>query len=264
MPKIIGDVKIIKEGVGVLTYNEATSSQKYFRGGYEDHSAPLTAVWTGAAEDDDFDNADNWTCTNDLGNELAGAVPDATTTSYILAADADWTAKGELDIDGATIDLAGHTLMAMGVSGAGRVSDTTNDARAFYKELTYLQSTTVGKQFIDTGYTHDTRANVRVKFSHPVYPSGLEYFSFFGGGERGYAHSFGGWMHRNGSSYNIYRSLGATGADWYGSSAGTVYNLFIRKSTAWDSGNCYVANEANNKVLSSIQKARTRDSSLRV
>ena len=259
MPLIVGDVKILKEGAGVLTYNEATSSQKYFRGGYEDHSAPLTAVWTGAAEDDDFDNADNWTCTNDLGNELAGAVPDARTTSCILAADADWTAKGELDIEGATIDLAGHTLKAKGVSGAGLVSDTTNDARAFYKELTYLQSTTVGKQFIDTGYTHDTRANVRVKFSHPVYPSGLEYFSFFGGGERGYAHSFGGWMHRNGSSYNIYRSLGATGADWYGSSAGTVYNLFIRKSTAWDSGNCYVANEANNKVLSSIQKATASD-----
>ena len=259
MPLIVGDVKILKEGAGVLTYNEATSSQKYFRGGYEDHSAPLTAVWTGAAEDDDFDNADNWTCTNDLGNELAGAVPDATTTSYILAADADWTAKGEIDIDGATIDLAGHTLKAKGVSGVGLVSDTTNDALAFYKELTYLQSTTVGKQFIDTGYTHDTRANVRVKFSHPVYPSGLEYFSFFGGGERGYAHSFGGWMHRNGSSYNIYRSLGATGADWYGSSAGTVYNLFIRKSTAWDSGNCYVANEANNKVLSSIQKATASD-----
>ena len=259
MPLIVGDVKILKEGAGVLKYDASTSSQKYFRGGYEDHSAPLTAVWTGAANNNDFDDAANWTCTNDLGNELAGAVPDATTTSYILAADADWTSKGVISIEGATIDLAGHTLKAKGVSGAGLVSDTLNDAYAFYKELTYLQSTTVGKQFIDTGYTHDTRANVRVKFSHPVYPSGLEYFSFFGGGERGYAHSFGGWMHRNGSSYNIYRSLGATGADWYGSSAGTVYNLFIRKSTAWDSGNCYVANEANNKVLSSIQKATASD-----
>ncbi len=259
MPLIVGDVKILKEGAGVLTYNEATSSQKYFLGGYEDSSAPVTATWTGAANDDDFDNAANWTCLDSLGNAVSGAVPDARTTSYILAADADWTSKGAISIEGATIDLAGHTLKAKGVSGAGLVSDTTNDALAFYKELTYLQSTTVGKQFIDTGYTHDKRANVRVKFAHPVYPSGLEYFSFFGGGERGYAHSFGGWMHRNGSSYNIYRSLGATGADWYGSSAGTVYNLFIRKSTAWDSGNCYVANEANNKVLSSIQKATASD-----
>ena len=170
MPKIIGDVKIIKEGAGVLTYNETTSSQKYFLGGYEDHSAPIIAVWTGAANNNDFNDAANWSCTNDLGSALSGVAPDATTIKYILAADADWTAKGAIALGtGVTLDLNGNNLTAASITGDGIVVDSSNnyyttlkDASGnFYVQLEYIASSRT--QYIDTGYRHNANTVVDMK-----------------------------------------------------------------------------------------------------
>lgn len=217
MPMIVGDVKIIKEGAGVLAYNESTSVQKYFLGGYEDHSAPLTAVWTGAANNNDFNDAANWSCTNDLGNALSGVAPDATTIKYILAADADWTAKGTIVLaTGVALDLAGHNLAVSNITGDGLVVDTA-DQNVFtapdgvvYQKILYVQATQDGAnnnggqsriQYVDTGYCHTgaTKVDIRVEFQDVSYSGNYGYAVYYGcrdltdNARR--ACQLGGWIH---------------------------------------------------------------------
>ena len=169
----------------------------------------------------------------------------------------DVTVNGALTLSGAAIDLNGHKLTVKGVSGTGIISDTLNDRYAFYQELTYLESTTEGKQFIDTGYIHSTRSNVHIKFRHPSYPKNYTWFSYFGGGGRDQKYSFGGWIVYTGGRYYHWKSLGSGEGNWGGgSSANTDYHLFIRKSSAaGDGGNCYVANANNSGAVAGPDKA---------
>lgn len=171
----------------------------------------------------------------------------------------DVTVNGQLILDGAAIDLNGHKLTVKGVTGQGVITDTLNDQYALYQELTYLESTTAGKQFIDTGYIHSTRSNVHIKFRHPSYSTAYTWFSYFGGGGRDKAYSFGGWIVYTGGKYYHWKSLGTPTpgeGSWAGSSANTDYHLFIRKSSAaGDSGNCYVANANNSGVVAGVIKA---------
>ncbi len=168
----------------------------------------------------------------------------------------DVTVNGQLILDGAAVDLNGHKLTVKGVTGQGVITDTLNDQYALYQELTYLESTTAGKQFIDTGYIHSTRSNVHIKFRHPSYSTAYTWFSYFGGGGRDQAYSFGGWIVYTGGRYYHWKSLGGGEGSWVGSSANTDYHLFIRKSSAaGDSGNCYVANASNSGLVSGVVKA---------
>ena len=168
----------------------------------------------------------------------------------------DVTVNGQLILDGAAVDLNGHKLTVKGVTGQGVITDTLNDQYALYQELTYLESTTAGKQFIDTGYIHSTRSNVHIKFRHPSYSTAYTWFSYFGGGGRDKAYSFGGWIVYTGGKYYHWKSLGSGEGSWAGSSANTDYHLFIRKSSAaGDSGNCYVANASNSGLVAGAVKA---------
>ena len=168
----------------------------------------------------------------------------------------DVTVNGQLILDGAAIDLNGHKLTVKGVTGQGVITDTLNDQYALYQELTYLESTTAGKQFIDTGYIHSTRSNVHIKFRHPSYSTAYTWFSYFGGGGRDAKYSFGGWIVYTGGRYYHWKSLGSGEGNWAGSSPNTDYHLFIRKSSAaGDSGNCYVANANNSGVVAGVVKA---------
>ena len=162
----------------------------------------------------------------------------------------DVTVNGQLILDGAALDLNGHKLTVKGVTGQGVITDTLNDQYALYQELTYLESTTEGRQFIDNGYIHSTRSNVHIKFRHPSYPKNYTWFSYFGGGGRDAQYSFGGWIVYTSGKYYHWKSLGTSEGTWAGSSANTDYHLFIRKSSAaGDSGNCYVANANNSGVV---------------
>ena len=168
----------------------------------------------------------------------------------------DVTVNGQLILDGAAVDLNGHKLTVKGVTGQGVITDTLNDQYALYQELTYLESTTAGKQFIDTGYIHSTRSNVHIKFRHPSYSTAYTWFSYFGGGGRDAKYSFGGWIVYTGGRYYHWKSLGSGEGSWAGSSANTDYHLFIRKSSAaGDSGNCYVANASNSGLVTGVEKA---------
>ena len=192
---------------------------------------------------------------------LAGASAFAATyDSWTVDADTklteDVTVNGELTLSGAAIDLNGHTLTVKDVTGQGVITDTLNDQYALYQELTYLESTTAGKQFIDTGYIHSTKSNVHIKFRHPSYSTAYTWFSYFGGGGRDAKYSFGGWIVYTGGKYYHWKSLGSGEGSWAGSSANTDYHLFIRKSSAaGDSGNCYVANANNSGVVAGTVKA---------
>ena len=79
-----------------------------------DSDVPVTAVWTGGANNNDLADPDNWSCTNALGVTLSGAVPDGNTTKYILAADADWSAATFALAAGVAFDLNGHKLYVPG------------------------------------------------------------------------------------------------------------------------------------------------------
>lgn len=232
MPMIVGDVKIIKEGAGVLAYNESTSVQKYFLGGYEDHSAPLTAVWTGAANNNDFNDAANWSCTNDLGNALSGVAPDATTIKYILAADADWTAKGTIVLaTGVALDLAGHNLAVSNITGDGVVVDTTDSFNSvfkdesgnFYFQLEYLWSNTTyggnsynwGSAYIDTGYEHNEKTVVDIKAAITATTS--NWYCYYGSRKDWGATQIGGWIHSLSRFHYIYRSENGKEMDLTGS-----------------------------------------------
>jgi hypothetical protein len=210
MATIVGDVKIVKEGVGTLTYDEGTSKQTYFLGGYEDHSAPLIAVWTGAAGDDDFANAQNWSCTYDLGSVLAGALPNENTHTYILAADADWTARGAFELpNGVRLDLNGRSLKVAGLTGDGLVVNGANKSYTthqsadgqFYIEAEYLQSwktksQNMASEWIDTGY--QPQANTVVDMKVEVTERPTDWYCYFGARSNVNrpATDFGAWVYK--------------------------------------------------------------------
>ncbi len=176
-------------------------------------AAPVTAVWTGAANNNDFNDPDNWSCTNVLGGALSGAVPNADTVKYTLAADADWTSTNLTLAAGVTLDLNGHNLVVTNITG-GAILDTTDgyigtdghnlfigSDGTFYLEMEYLQShrTTstsynYGSQYIDTGYRHNANTVVDMKVAISDTPG--NWYAYYGSrtGE-GAQNELAGWVY---------------------------------------------------------------------
>lgn len=165
-------------------------------------TAPVTAVWTGAANNNDFNDPGNWSCTNIVGGALSGAIPDEHTATFALAADADWTAVGTLTLAGdVTLDLNGHSLSVAGIAGDGTVIDSGAQQSVLrgsdgtnYAVLEYLQSSAT--QYIDTGYRHNASTIVDMKVA--ITGSTTDWYAYYGSRtSEGNANELGGWIHRN-------------------------------------------------------------------
>lgn len=116
--------------------------------------ASATATWTGAAQDGDPTNANNWKYVSAAGEEIPGKLPDADTlvllggtlqfnatpsktfecraisfkSGVVLSADCDWTGLPVgFATGGYALDLAGHTLK-LSLLGSGTITDTTTTA----------------------------------------------------------------------------------------------------------------------------------------
>ena len=111
-------------------------------------NAVTAATWIGAANDNDLDNPQNWTCMNRLGDVVQGALPTNITavtftgsgfalqfpngfsrayqsigfSNCVLAADCDWRGLADFTIDG-TVNLNGHNLYLAKLNGAGEITD---------------------------------------------------------------------------------------------------------------------------------------------
>ena len=178
---------------------------------------PVTAVWTGSANNNVFSDPGNWSCTNILGGALSGTVPDAKTEKLILAADADWTSTNLTLAAGMTLDLNGHNLTVENITGGMVVdmSDNTANQNVFtasdgtiYQKTLYTQATQEGAnnnggvskiQYVDTGYYHTgtTKVDIRVEFQDVSYSGNYGYAVFYGCRElsTGTACQLGGWIH---------------------------------------------------------------------
>ena len=177
-------------------------------------TAPVTAVWTGAANNNDLTDPGNWSCTNVLGGAVSGTVPDGNTVKYILGTDADWTAEGAFTLaTGVTLDLAGHNLTVESITGGGMVVDTSGNLGdadhnlfagadgALYLGMDYLQSRRTtntpynwGSQYIDTGYRHNETTVVDMKVA--ISGSTSNWYCYYGSRTRsGAQDQFAGWIH---------------------------------------------------------------------
>ena len=109
---------------------------------YDTMSAPDTflayttiATWTGAANDGNGTNPQNWEC-SDNGVVVAGQLPNATyrIQSCTLSQDCDWSGLGTAYLaTGAVVEMDGHSLTIPAVAGEGTVQ---NSAAGDAKELT--------------------------------------------------------------------------------------------------------------------------------
>ncbi len=129
-------------------------------------TAPVTAVWTGAANNNDFNDSGNWSCTNVVGGALVDTLPDSHTVNYVLAVDADWSAATVTIPEGATLNMNGHRLKVTGLAGTG----TITDAASGYLALEYLEGT--GTQYIKTGYKMNSSSTADFKAYFTGQPSG--------------------------------------------------------------------------------------------
>ena len=132
---------------------------------YDTMSAPDTflayttiATWTGAANDGNGTNPQNWEC-SDNGVVVAGQLPNATyrIQSCTLSQDCDWSGLGTAYLaTGAIVEMNGHSLTIPAVAGAGTVqnsaagdtkeliialaSDSTNGDTAFVGNLKFVKT----------------------------------------------------------------------------------------------------------------------------
>ena len=137
---------------------------------------PITAMWTGAANDGVLSNAVNWSCTNFNGEALSADTLPAAQTEIIftgdlalqipsapgisfgkmvfedcrLSADCDWRGLGTVRISG-TLDLDGHTLRVAGLDGDGTITSsfdlTVPELERASAASTLYRSTVAGNLF---------------------------------------------------------------------------------------------------------------------
>lgn len=176
-----------------------------------DADEPTIAVWTGAANNNNFSDPGNWSCTNSIGQATVNAVPpDERTVKYILAADADWTSTNLTLAAGVTLDLNGHNLVVANITGSGTVVDLANDPDhtfyadvngIMYLEMEYLQTTGTysgnsynwGNQYIDTGYHHNSNTVTDVKVA--LIGNTGNWYCYYGARDGYNDNQFGGWIH---------------------------------------------------------------------
>ena len=198
---------------------------------------PVTAVWTGAANNNVFSDPGNWSCSNILGGALSGAVPDAKTEKLILGANADWTSTNLALAAGMSLDLAGHNLSAPAIIGSGTVTDSVGTEISGYERIAYLQST--GTQWIDLGYQHNENTIVDFHVQFTDLPANGGYYAYFGCRDAGVnatekKKAFGGWLNTT-SSKTYFRSSFSDGAANYTGlqvAKNTDYYLHFNKSGA--------------------------------
>ena len=137
---------------------------------------PITAMWTGAANDGILSNAVNWSCTNFNGEALSADTLPAAQTEIIftgdlalqipsdpgisfgkmvfedcrLSADCDWRGLGTVNVSG-TLDLDGHTLRVAGLDGDGTITSsfdlTVPELERASAASTLYRSTVAGNLF---------------------------------------------------------------------------------------------------------------------
>lgn len=107
----------------------------------------------------------------------AETVKENWTVTYDEKLTDDVVVNGTLTLDGASLDLNGHSLKVAGLTGDGVVTDSANEyyfllkdnTRGFYIGLDYLASGTSvdgynhGLEYIDTGYEHNVNTVVDMK-----------------------------------------------------------------------------------------------------
>lgn len=196
------------------------------------------AVWTGRSVDapNDFSNAANWLCSNDVNEVISGGLPTNQTTVIIagsecnfnfpvgaslicrgisfadavkLGADCDWRGL-DAELTG-TIDLFGHKLFVSDLKGTATITDTT----VCYQPVEYIQSS--GGQYINTGYTPKASdVVVCVVDVDNTQSSAYTYASIFGARKDNKTNSFTFFSHTSGSKANkpsyLRNSLIVTGS----------------------------------------------------
>jgi autotransporter-associated beta strand protein len=174
-------------------------------------SAPVVAAWTGAANNGEISDAANWSCTDPSGAALSGVVPDESTRTIILEADADWRgSSGALSSHAATIDLNGHELKVATIPDVLLIVDYYGE----YELLEYLESANAGGEspVIDTHLrgSATTKADLKVAFTRLPAPNG--WYAYIGGrSNAGVAEQFSGWIHNNNG--NVYHWSGMTASE---------------------------------------------------
>ncbi len=141
------------------------------------------------------------------------------TEDVTLTEDADWTSEGTVTIaEGVTMDLNGHSLTVVGLSGAGRIIDSKYSGG--YTRLAYIQST--GSQYIDTGYIHDTTTKVDLRISFTSV--GEQWQSFYGARntKADTAKGFSMWL-----NYAKFRRA-------FGAAAANIDSLTVDTTTIYD------------------------------
>ena len=183
-------------------------------------AAPVSATWTGAADNGEISDAANWTCTDPSGVTLAGTVPDESTRTIVLDANADWRGSSvALSSRAATIDLNGHELKVASIPDVLLIVDYFGE----YDLLEYLGSANSGSDcpVIDTHFRQSatTRADLKVAFT--TLPGRGSWLAYIGGRtEANAADQFSGWIHNNKGT--VYHWAGMTATETDVSSVGTV------------------------------------------
>ena len=93
---------------------------------------PSTATWTGAANDGDGTNPQNWECSNN-GVAVDGQLPNATyrIQSCTLSGNCDWSGLGTAYLaNGTIIEMNGHSLTLPVIYGSGTVQNMAEGAAA--------------------------------------------------------------------------------------------------------------------------------------
>lgn len=174
-------------------------------------SAPVVAAWTGAANNGEISDAANWSCTDPSGAALSGVVPDESTRTIILEADADWRgSSGALSSHAATIDLNGHELKVATIPDVLLIVDYYGE----YELLEYLESANIGREspVIDTHLrgSATTKADLKVAFTR--LPDKDNWYAYIGGRSgAGVREQFSGWIHNNNG--NVYHWSGMTSSE---------------------------------------------------
>ena len=183
-------------------------------------SAPVVAAWTGAANNGEISDAANWSCTDPSGAALSGVVPDESTRTIILEADADWRgSSGALSSHAATIDLNGHELKVATIPDVLLIVDYYGE----YELLEYLESANTGGEspVIDTHLrgSATTKADLKVAFTR--LPAKNKWYAYIGGRSTSdVAEQFSGWIHNNNGS--VYHWSGMTASEGDVTSLGTI------------------------------------------
>ena len=190
-------------------------------------TAPVTAVWTGAANNNVFDDPGNWSCTNVVGGALTDTIPDAHTVNYVLAVDADWSAATVTIPEGATLNMSGHRLKVSGLAGTG----TITDAASGYVALEYLQGS--GSQYIKTGYTMNNKSTADFKAQFQGAPANGNWHGVFGqrsgGSDKAGACVF---LYTTGGKTTFWKTLNGDANTSHAAAMNTDYTFHISKTGA--------------------------------